>query len=92
MIGARNAHDGAAAGAGLDPERALELEEAERLPDGGTCHSELLHHPMLGVELRARPQAPAPDLAHELPGDANGGAFLGPLCPHAVDAPGGGVH
>ena len=38
---------GAAAGAGFDSQRALQLEEAERLPDGGTGHSELLDHQVL---------------------------------------------
>ena len=53
MIRARNAHDRAAPGPSLDPERALELEEAKRLPDRGARYAELLHHLSLGVELRS---------------------------------------
>ena len=85
VVRSGNVHDGAAAGAGLDPECALELEEAERLPHGGARHAELLDHPVLGGELRAGSQAPAPDLADELPGDADGGALGLSLSAHPLD-------
>jgi hypothetical protein len=62
----------------------LKLEESQRLAHGRARHAQILDHAVLGVELRAGPEAPAPDLAHELARDADGGAFGIPLPAHAV--------
>jgi hypothetical protein len=86
MICAGGADDGASARPGLDAEGPLELEKSQRLAHGGTRHAEFLNHPVFGGELRPGSKPPAPDLAHEPAGDADGGAFGMSLSAHPVDA------
>ncbi len=52
MLGARNAHDGAASRPSLEADGSLEIEELERFTDGGARCAELIHHAMPGDELR----------------------------------------
>jgi hypothetical protein len=84
MIGTWGADDWATPWPGLDAKRALELEKSQRLAHGAACHAELLDHAMLGSELRSGPEAPTPDLAHELAGDAGCGAFGISLSAHPL--------
>lgn len=60
------AHDRTATGAGFDAESTLELEEAEGFPDRGARNAELLHHPVLGVQLHTGLKAASPNLVDEL--------------------------
>jgi hypothetical protein len=87
MTGPRNTHDWAATGAGLDSECTLKLQEAERFTDRGPRHAVLLHHSVFREKLFAGPEASVSNLAHELPGDADRGAFLFPFCPHTPVPP-----
>jgi hypothetical protein len=84
MVGTWGADDRASSGPGLDAERPLELEKSQRLAHGAARYTELLDHAMLGSELRSGPEAPTPDLADELAGDAGCGAFGISLSAHPL--------